>query len=220
MKRKYRIKKCLAALMGIFFIGVGVAFNAMAQLGNDPVGIFYDGIRNTVGLTEVHLGLASNLVNLVLTGILLIVGKKYINLGTLIYILPYGTFVTIGTHIYAKLFIIPGISYQIAASVCGCLGIYLGVAMFIAADIGLDPMTALTMVVKDKLHWDFKRAKVLFDVCLTLLGVLLGGKLGAITIITALSAGPVIQLIAERLTGLEKGRKEHVRSTNEAVSKD
>ena len=42
----------LLAVIGIILVGVGVAFNAAAALGNDPVGIMYDGIRSAAGLTS------------------------------------------------------------------------------------------------------------------------------------------------------------------------
>ncbi len=42
--------KIVLAVVGIMMVGMGVAFNAAAALGNDPVGIVYDGIRNTAQL--------------------------------------------------------------------------------------------------------------------------------------------------------------------------
>lgn len=204
MKYKNYMIRCLFALIGILFIGMGVAFNAMAGLGNDPVGIFYDGIRNTIGLTQTQLGIASNFVNIGLVIVLLIIGRKYINVGTIIYILPYGSFVSIGTKIYSLVFASQELWTRILASFVGCLFIYGGVAIFIVVDIGLDPMTGIAMVIKDKLKWEFKKAKILFDSSLTLLGFLLGGKIGVITVIAALIAGPTIQYIAERIIGLQK----------------
>ena len=45
MKREKGIRIILA-ILGIILVGTGVAFNAAAALGNDPVGIVYDGIRS------------------------------------------------------------------------------------------------------------------------------------------------------------------------------
>lgn len=64
MKHKISVGKCGFAVLGVLLIGTGVAFNAMAQLGNDPVGIFYDGVRSVLGLPQSRLGLASNAVNI------------------------------------------------------------------------------------------------------------------------------------------------------------
>lgn len=204
MKYSNYSMRCLIALSGIFFIGMGVAFNAMAGLGNDPVGIFYDGIRNFMGLNQTQLGIASNIVNIGLVLLLLVIGRRYINIGTIIYILPYGIFVSMGTQIYELLFANQELWTRILASIVGCLFIYGGVAIFIVVDIGLDPMTGIAMVVKDKLKWDFKKAKILFDSSLTLLGFLLGGKIGVITVIAAVIAGPAIQYIAEKIIALQK----------------
>lgn len=60
MKKK-KISRLLLAVIGIILVGVGVAFNAAAALGNDPVGMMYDGIRSAAGLTSEQLGTASNL---------------------------------------------------------------------------------------------------------------------------------------------------------------
>lgn len=196
MLEKIDIRKCLIAVVGILLVGIGVSFNAMAHLGNDPVGIFYDGMRNALGLIGEQLGTASNLVNIALIILLGFVGRKYISIGTVIYIVPYGICVEIGTMLYSRIFTVEALWCQIAGSVTGCLLLYTGVALFIAVDIGLDPMTGVAMVVRDALKWDYKKAKWLFDAVMTLLGFLLGGTLGVVTILTALTAGPVIQWIS------------------------
>ena len=196
MLKKIDIHKCLIAVVGILLVGIGVSFNAMAHLGNDPVGIFYDGIRNALGLTAEQLGLASNIVNIVLVVVLIFTGRKYLNLGTVIYIVPYGLCVDLGTFLYSKIFVQDVLWCQIVGSVVGCLLLYTGVAIFIAVDIGLDPMTGVAMVIRDVLKWDFKKAKWLFDGVMTLIGFVLCGTLGVVTILTALTAGPMIQWIS------------------------
>ncbi len=124
-------KKCAVALRGILLVGTGIAFNAMAQLGSDPVGIFYDGIRSILGLTQEQLGMASNMVNIALAVLLWFIGRRHLNLGTLIYILPYGLCVDFGSWVYGILFHANLIGQRIAASIIGCLLLYLGVAIYI-----------------------------------------------------------------------------------------
>lgn len=217
-KFKY-IKRCLDALIGILLIGTGVAFNAMASLGNDPVGIFYDGIRSLLGLSQTQLGMASNIVNAALIVVLFFIGRKYVNIGTFIYILPYGLCVNIGTSIYTQLFTIDSLEMKILASAIGCLLLYTGVAIYIVMDIGMDPMTGVAMVIRDKLHWDFKKAKWLFDGTMTLLGILFGGKLGVITVVTMLAGGPLIQGISKVLTFVRKGgQKQEENAQNKQVA--
>lgn len=65
-------------------------------------------------------------------------------------------------------------------------------------DMGLDSFTGIVTVIKDKLNWDYKKAKILFDIIMVIIGTVLGGKLGVITLAAALIAGPMIQLIANK----------------------
>jgi uncharacterized membrane protein YczE len=91
--------------------------------------------------------------------------------------------------------------------VAGCLLLYTGVAIFIAVDIGLDPFTGIVMVIRDKIKWDYKKTKVMFDVIMVVIGTSLGGKLGIITFATALTAGPLIQFISNRFKMMIAERK-------------
>ena len=192
--QKLNLKRCIIAEIGILMIGIGVAFNAMAQLGNDPVGIFYDGIRNALNLTPQQLGMASNGVNVILFIILCLFGRKFLNFGTLLYVIPYGTFVTIGTAIYPKIFTSDALMVKILSGFTGCLLLYVGVGLYIAMEIGLDPMNGISLLLMEKLKLDYSKTKWLFDGTLTVVGFILGGKLGVITLLTALTGGPGIQM--------------------------
>ncbi len=195
-----KIMRIIIALIGIFMMGLGVAVNASALLGNDPVAILYDGIRNSLNLNAAQLGMVSNIVNYVIIALLLVIGRKYVNIGTVIYIIPFGSFVSIGTKLYGIVLDNPGLTERIIASSLACLTLYIGVGIFIAMEIGVDPFTGLVMVIKDKFHLDFKKTKVIFDICLVTIGSLLGGTLGVITIVTTLTAGPCIQFVAKMVS--------------------
>lgn len=199
---KEKISMLLLAVIGIFLVGTGVAFNAAAALGNDSVGIMYDGIRNAAGLTSEQLGVASNIVNIALVIIVFFKGRHYVNVGTFIYIIPYGVIVDFGGNLFHTLFPVQTFPIQILGAVIGCLLLYTGVAMYITADIGLDPFTGAVMVLKDKLNKEYRIVKIGFDICCIIIGTILGGKLGVITIITAFTAGPVIQFLADKMKKL------------------
>ncbi|BBF45033.1 putative membrane protein [Lachnospiraceae bacterium KM106-2] len=193
-------KRIILALIGILLIAIGVAFNAAAGFGNDPIGIVYDGVRNATGLSQEQLGFVSNFVNIALIVVLLFVGRKYIHIGTLIYILPYGAFVTLGTNLYFAIFGQGIFINRLIAVVIGCIFIYIGVGLYITVNIGLDPFTGVVMVLSDWSRWEFRRTKICFDIGLVILGTLLGGTLGVITFITAFTAGPSIQYFSKVFT--------------------
>lgn len=203
MKKEKAIKMVLAAA-GIILVGTGVAFNAAAALGNDPIGMVYDGIRNAADLSPGQLGMASNIVNIVLVLTVFFLGRHYVNIGTFIYIIPYGFIVNLGGKLYHILFQVQTLPYRIIGATAGCLLLYIGVALYITADIGLDPFTGMVMVLRDRVGKEYRTVKVCFDIGCIILGFSLGGRLGVITVITAMSAGPVIQFFADVIQRLGK----------------
>lgn len=68
--------------------------------------------------------------------------------------------------------------------------------MFVAADIGVDPFSGFMLTLRDKTGWSMRRSKITFDGALIIMGVLLGGKFGIITILTALTTGTTIQALS------------------------
>lgn len=201
---KQSVKAIISAVVGILFVGIGVAFNNCAGLGNDSIGIVYDGVRNTANLTTEQLGTASNYINFGLAIILFFISRKYISVGTLIYILPYGFFVSLGTGLYNLLSLPETIIFRALVATVGSLLLYLGVAIFIATDIGVDPFTGIVMVIKDKTNKEYAPIKIMFDISMIIIGIILGGKFGIITLITALTAGPVIQFFTKKVRKLFK----------------
>ncbi len=200
MKKKITIQKLLAALVGIFMVSTGVAFNNAAGLGNDSVGIVYDGIRAAFGMNAEQLGMASNIVNIVLAVFLFIVARRYISAGTFVYLIPYGFFVSLGTKLYGLIFVTDAMVVRIVASVIGCLLLCIGVAIYIVIDIGVDPFTGVVLFLTDISKKEYKYVKIAFDCTLIVIGAILGGKFGVITFVTAVAVGPLIQFFKERIT--------------------
>ena len=190
---KISVATVATALIGVFLCGVGVALNNGAGLGNDSVGILYDGIRSFFGLQVEQLGNVSNVVNFCLLVIVFLAGRKYVSVGTFIYLIPYGSCVSIGTSLYSMLAVTDALWFRIVFAVIGCMLICMGVALFITADIGVDPMTGSVLILVDKVKKEYRVVKIGYDICLIIIGFLLGGKAGIVTLITGLCIGPCIQ---------------------------
>ncbi len=187
------LRKIPIALVGVILVGFGIAFNSAAMLGNDAVSVLYDGVLNALGLQMDKL----NLVNLIFLTVVFIFGRKYINIGTFIYALPLGNFVSIGFKIHEILNLSGTLGGRIVSSFLGCSMLFIGLGIFIAMDIGMDPVTGVNMIVRDKIKYQYKTAKVICDVSSLALGFALGGKAGAVTVIAALIGGPTIQKVSE-----------------------
>ena len=190
---KISIATIAVALIGVLLCGAGVGMNNCAGLGNDSVGILYDGIRSFLGLTSEQLGMASNYVNIGLLILLFFIGRKYVSVGTFVYLIPYGFCVSVGTKLYDLLAFSDAVYCRIIFAVLGCLLLCMGVALFITVDIGVDPFTGIVLVLVDKLKKQYRFVKIGFDISLIIIGFLLGGKAGVVTMVTAVFIGPCIQ---------------------------
>ncbi|MGV0168542.1 YczE/YyaS/YitT family protein [Furfurilactobacillus sp. WILCCON 0119] len=195
-KQQLTPKRILVALTGIFLVCIGVAFNNNTRLGNVPVGIIYDGLRAAFHIPRVQLGMVSNVFNVVLIVLLFLIGRRYVNIGTVMYLVPYGLFISIGSHLYPYLFTNTALLTRLGAGVVGISLYYLGISLFVAADIGVDPFNGFMLTIRDKTGWSLRRSKMTFDGCLMVVGVLLGGQFGVITIVAALTTGPAIQALS------------------------
>ena len=200
---KLNLKKILYAFAGVLFIGIGVSFNNLAGLGNDSVGMVYDGIRVFFDISVEQLGMVSNFVNISLVMLLLLVGRKYVSIGTVVYFVPYGLCINIGKAIYELFVSGNALLPRICFAALGCLLLYLGVAIFIYVNIGVDPFTGVVLFIQGKLKKEYRIVKITFDIVLIVTGILLGGKAGIITVITAVTAGPCIQFFVAGLEELE-----------------
>ena len=182
---RFTVKRVSLAMTGIFLVCIGVAFNNNTNLGNDPVGIIYDGIRQTFGVAQINLGK---------------VGRHYANVGSLMYLIPYGFFVLLGSHLYVLLFPHNTIPARVAGGIIGISLYYIGISLFICADIGVDPFSGFMLTIRDHMHWSVRRTKISFDLILIIVGILLGGKFGVITIVALLTTGPAIQFLSDKFS--------------------
>lgn len=191
--------KCLFSFTGVLFIGFAIAFNSQAGFGNDPISVFFDGIRVACGLPIEKLGIASNFVCYTLLALVLIFGRKHINIGTFIYTFTLGIFIDLGIGFYQVLNFPFTIPLRILTCICGCLMLFLGIAIFIATNFGVDQFTALIMIIQEKLNLSFSIVKVASDILFLSVGFLLGGQVGIVTLVAAISGGPIINFFAKRL---------------------
>ncbi|ALC89438.1 hypothetical protein AM500_06315 [Bacillus sp. FJAT-18017] len=190
-------KRIIVSMIGIALVCIGVAFNNNTMFGNDPIGMFYDGIRNTLNFSQAQLGYVSNFINIGLIALLWFFGRKYVNIGTFLYLIPYGLLVSFGSQLYVSLFDNSILFHRVLGGMAGISMYYVGISLFVASNIGVDPFNGAMLTIRDKTKWSIQRSKITMDFGLMAIGFLLGGKFGIITIITALTTGPAIQYLSQ-----------------------
>ena len=179
-------RRYIQAVIGITMIGIGVAFNYMANLGLGPWGVLHDGISKTINITYGQAGILTSLISLLLwiplkqkPGIATIFDAFWIGLTAdfIINIIPQAE-----TLIIQILYLITGISL-----------IGLGTAIYVGGDLGAGPRDGI-MVGLEKLGLKIGNARTLLEFVAFSIGFLLGGKVGIASIIIVLSIGRVLQV--------------------------
>ena len=179
-------RRYIQAVTGITMIGIGVAFNYMANLGLGPWGVLHDGISKTISITYGQAGILTSLISLLLwiplkqkPGIATIFDAFWIGLTAdfIINIIPD-----------AKSLLI-----QIIYLITGITLIGLGTAIYVGGDLGAGPRDGI-MVGLEKLGLKIGTARTLLEFVAFSIGFLLGGKIGIASIIIVLSIGRVLQV--------------------------
>jgi uncharacterized membrane protein YczE len=179
-------RRYIQAVIGITMIGIGVAFNYMANLGLGPWGVLHDGISKTINITYGQAGILTSLISLLLwiplnqkPGIATIFDAFWIGLTAdfIINVIPVSQ-----TLIIQILYLITGITL-----------IGLGTAIYVGGDLGAGPRDGI-MVGLEKLGLKIGTARTLLEFVAFSIGFLLGGKVGIASIIIVLSIGRVLQV--------------------------
>ena len=179
-------RRYIQAVIGITMIGIGVAFNYMANLGLGPWGVLHDGISKTINITYGQAGILTSLISLLLwiplkqkPGIATIFDAFWIGLTAdfIINIIPQAQ-----TLIIQILYLITGITL-----------IGLGTAIYVGGVLGAGPRDGI-MVGLEKLGLKIGNARTLLEFVAFSIGFVLGGKVGIASIIIVLSIGRVLQV--------------------------
>ena len=180
------VRRYIQAVTGITMIGIGVAFNYMANLGLGPWGVLHDGISKTISITYGQAGIMTSLISLLLwiplkqkPGIATIFDAFWIGLTAdfIINIIPDAQSLLI----------------QIIYLITGITLIGLGTAIYVGGDLGAGPRDGI-MVGLEKLGLKIGTARTLLEFVAFSIGFLLGGKIGIASIIIVLSIGRVLQV--------------------------
>ncbi len=198
LKRLPATQDILLSVIGAILCGLGCGFVNYASWGMDSVGLFYDGIRNILNLSPDQIGYASYVVCFLLSLFLWFAARKYVSIGSIIYIVVYGAFANFGTSFWEWVNPDGGRAVDLLIAFLGLLILYVGLAIYITIDIGVDAFTGVVLWICDVTHKKMPVVKILFDLGLVLLGFLMGGTIGYLTPVTILIGGPCISFLQKR----------------------
>lgn len=189
----YRLK---LTFFGVILIGIGVAFLRGSGLGTDPFTMMNLGISKIIGIS---LGVFQLKLNLALFFIVLILGRKYIGIGTITNMVLVGFISDL-----FSLFISNGYSIEvrIILTVLGIITICLGVSIYSSANFGVAPYDAIGWVIEDVTNHriKFKISRIATDTICVIIGLYYGSIIGVNTFIMVFCTGPLVQFFTQKIS--------------------
>ena len=180
-------------IISVVTMGFCLSFLNQTSFGTDPCTMFNLGMSKMLGFS---LGNWQDLFNCVLFIFVFLFAKDQIGWGTLanMFLVGYSFdfFSWINGMILPTDFFEPMLN-RILITI-PALGIFvIAVAVYIAIQQGTSPYDAMPYIINKKLtKVSFKLVRMGWDIGVTILGVLLGEKIGLITIVMAFTLGPAI----------------------------
>lgn len=188
--------KIIICLISIIGLGISIGLTTSANLGADPISVLFHGASKFTGINE---GLIITAINAVLIMIVFFLDRKYVNIGTVIYLVALGWATNLGIHIYNFMSVPDVFLAKIIVSIFGTFLAFISLGAYIAIDIGVDPWSAIAIIMAKKFNKPFKVTRMSFDIVSMIVGYLLGGTVREITLISVVFGGPVIQKMSEIL---------------------
>ena len=177
-------------ILGIILYSIGIVITIRANIGYAPWDVFHIGIGNTLGLT---IGTVSIIMGIIILGIVVLCGEKF-GLGTVTNILLIGAFL----DIFLKINIIPKMDnfiWGVVMLIAGLFVIALGSYFYMGSGFGSGPRDNLMVVLARKTKIPAGVCRSAIELLATLIGWLLGGMVGAGTVISIIGIGFCIQII-------------------------
>ena len=193
-------------LIGLAMYGVSLAMFIRAGLGLDPWDVFHQGLAGKLGWS---IGTVVVVVSFLVL-LLWIPLRQMPGFGTLANAVLVGVFADIG------LALIPAFSHlggQIAMLAGAVILNGIASACYIGARLGPGARDGLMTGLARRTGWSVRLSRTLIEVVVLAVGWMLGGSVGAGTVVYALAIGPTVQLLLPLFTVPEKPS----RSSKESV---
>lgn len=180
-------------LIGLAMYGISLAMFIRAGLGLDPWDVFHQGVARLSGLSIGTVVVAVSFLVLLLW----IPLRQKPGFGTLANAVLVGVFADVG------LALIPAFSHlggQIAMLAGAVLLNAIASACYIGARLGPGARDGLMTGLARRTGWSVRLSRTLIEVVVLGVGWLLGGSVGAGTVVYALAIGPLVQLLLPLFT--------------------
>ena len=187
------IKALIILFIGLTIAHLGVSLFILADIGSDPFTVFVQGLSGRIGKS---VGTAHVIILCVLLVLQIFTTKGYIKAGSIVCAFGGGPIIDLGIWMFGR-FITEstGDFARYLIFISGCVILGLGISIVVNSNAGTGPNDLVSIILSDKLpKIQFKFVRMAVDATWVVIGFILGGKIGAGTVIGILLVGPCTQL--------------------------
>ena len=185
--------RLIVVVLAVVVMGFSLSWLLLVDLGTDPCTLMNNSISAKIGMS---LGNWQALLNILLLVIVVIFGGRNLGFGTLANMFLVGYSIDFFSWIWDKVLpenIFTSWTVRIIILVPALIIFVLAAAVYMNVDMGTAPYDAIPFIISQKLpKVSFRMIRMIFDFSVITIGILFGGKLGIVTVLMALTLGPVI----------------------------
>lgn len=186
------VKALIILLIGLTIAHLGVTLFLLSELGTDTFTVFIQGLSRVFGLT---VGTVHVIVLCILMVIMLLTTKGYVKPGTVVCAFCGGPIIDLFTWMLGGFINVDaGMPVRIVSMVAGCVILSAGMSIVINSNAGTGPNDLVAVILTDKIEAaEFRWVRIGCDLFFVVLGFILGGTVGAGTIVAVFLTGPLVQ---------------------------
>lgn len=196
-------KRLILMAFGVVIQGFGLSVLRAIQLGVDPCSCLTQGVARYLPWS---FGTCQLLCHLVSFAFVIRYDRSYIGFGTvgnmcfLGYISDF--FAWLLRHALPEGFLtVPALRYALLLP--GLVAFLFGAAAYMCSGLGSSPYDALPFIISSHVkRLSFKAVRMLWDISFMVVGFVLGGTVGIVTVATAFFCGPIVQWVQRKLESI------------------
>lgn len=192
--------RILWMILGIIIMGLSLSVLIRLKLGTEPYSCFILGLSRQL---HTSYGNAQVMAQAIMFLVVIFSGRNRIGIGTVANMVFIGYITDLGNLILDVL--VPDTAWDLSAvrygSLVPAMAVFvLGAALYMAVDLGVSPYDGIPFILAEKLkRLSFRSIRMIWDFTFLVLGYLLGGTVGLVTLLGMLFLGPVIAWLRKRM---------------------
>ena len=185
-------KALIILLIGLTVAHLGVTLFLLSELGTDTFTVFIQGLSRIFG---VSVGTVHVIVLCILIVIMLVTTKGYVKPGTVVCAFCGGPIIDLFTWMLdGWINVDAGMPVRVISMLAGCVILSAGMSIVINSNAGTGPNDLVAVILSDRIEKvQFRWVRVGCDLFFVVLGFLLGGTVGAGTLVAVFLTGPLVQ---------------------------